>query len=64
MCLGKKEPLASNRISFEFNTPYTILSNSGLSLVGAEQFSRNSIDEVELTFSIDGDSLVVTFLKK
>lgn len=53
----------SEKSGFEFNTPYTILTNRGLSSLSAEQFSGNSIDEVEPTFSAVGEDLVVTFVK-
>ncbi|WP_428624553.1 hypothetical protein [Sedimenticola sp.] len=48
---------------FSLNTPYTILTNANLSMFTAEQFSGNSIEGVEPTFSIVGNDLQVSFLQ-
>jgi hypothetical protein len=46
---------------FEFNTSYTILTAPNLSIFTEDQFSGNSIENVEPTFSIDGNNLMVSF---
>lgn len=48
---------------FAFNTLYTILTSSNLASFTAEQFSGNSIDGVEPTFAIVGNTLQVSFVK-
>jgi hypothetical protein len=49
---------------FACNTPYTILTNANLCKFKKEQFSGNSIESIEPTFSIVGNDLQVTFSKK
>jgi hypothetical protein len=49
---------------FAFNTPYTILTNATLSKFSPELFSGNSIEDVEPTFSIVGDDLQVSFIRR
>ncbi|MGD2117910.1 MAG: hypothetical protein PVG66_06110 [Chromatiales bacterium] len=49
---------------FEFNKAYTVLSSANLSSFTADQFKGNSIDGVEPSFTIVGNDLQVTFLKK
>ena len=46
---------------FEFNTPYTILIAPNLSGFATSQFSGNSIEGVQPTFSITENNLLVTF---
>jgi hypothetical protein len=48
---------------FAFNTPYTILTSENLSEFTEDQFTGNSIEDVEPTFVIVGDALQVKFLK-
>lgn len=48
---------------FAFNTAYTVLTSSNLSEFTVSQFSGNSIEGVEPTFSIVGNDLQVTFSK-
>jgi len=48
---------------FEFNTPYTILTTPNLSSFTESQFSGNSIEGTEPTFTIDGNNLKVSFNK-
>ena len=46
---------------FEFNTPYTILTTPNLSSFTEAQFSGNSVEGVEPTFTIVGNDLQVSF---
>jgi hypothetical protein len=48
---------------FAFNTAYTILSNKDLSSYRPNQFSGESLEGVEPSFSINGNDLQVTFEK-
>jgi len=48
---------------FQFNTPYTILTTPNLASFTEAQFSGNSIEGVEPTFSIVGNNLHVSFNK-
>ena len=50
-----------DRGRFAFNTPYTILTAPNLSSFAAAQFSGNSLDYVQPTFTIVGNSLEVSF---
>ena len=46
---------------FAFNTAYTVLTSANLGSFNADQFSGNSIDGVEPTFTIIGNELQVTY---
>ncbi|SEQ76302.1 hypothetical protein SAMN03080615_02678 [Amphritea atlantica] len=48
---------------FAFNTPYTLLTCSELCHMTAERFRANSIDGVEPSFAIVGNTLQVTFVQ-
>lgn len=49
---------------FAFNSPYTILTSANLSNFTAEQFSGNTIEGIEPTFTLVGHALKVSFLKE
>jgi hypothetical protein len=49
--------------SFELDKTYTILTAPNLSSFNEDQFRGNSLDEVEPTFTFDGNNLQVSFKK-
>ncbi|MAY42858.1 MULTISPECIES: hypothetical protein [unclassified Neptuniibacter] len=49
---------------FELNTPYTVLTCANMSSFTSEQFSANTIEGIEPTFSIVGSDLQVIYKQK